>query len=383
MLGYTLDKNHKPNPGNQCWPLHSRTLERQNHSIGGHFPFPLCQEREMSTNGMILPLQGPVVQCPTLVSRGWLMVFVECVPQNELVSVRDHARGGPSHLITQGRNPNQVKIILFIGINTKKSLWGTPRPWSLTLTNSFWGTHSTKTLSQALETSLGHCNSGPGSGWTFPFPSCLEMGGAQNGLIWPLQGRKMPPNLYFLYFYTMFYIFFIFFYIFLYFFYIFTPCFGPLCQNWQLFQHFGSSKRGDSACHNQIGLPRSAKSEGAKRLDCVRLRIWNAARIITFNNTVLYMFIRLRVWNATVIARRQLEIVLFLVATCRLSCLSNPERQGNKDRPHTSKTTKTVRGLDQNRFIPNHQIVLLSPKLSKTTKTVYGLDQNRTILTTK
>ena len=207
----------------------------------------------------------------------------------------------------------------------------------------------------------------PGKGWS---PKWTDLAPPGSG--------NHPKFIFFIFLHDVLY-----FFIFFIFFYIFTPCFGPLCQNWQLFQHFGSSKRGDSACHNQIGLPRSAKSEGAKRLDCVRLRIWNAARIITFNNTVLYMFIRLRVWNATVIARRQLEIVLFLVATCRLSCLSNPERQGNKDRPHTSKTTKTVRGLDQNRFIPNHQIVLLWPKLSKTTKTVYGLDQNRTILTTK
>ena len=63
----------------------------------------------MSTNGMILPFQGPGVQWPTLVSRVWLMVFVECVPQNELVSVRDHGRGGSLRVI-------------FVVLNTKNKV---------------------------------------------------------------------------------------------------------------------------------------------------------------------------------------------------------------------------------------------------------------------
>ena len=45
--------------------------------------------------GNVQPDPGPELQWPRLVSRAWLRVFVECVPQNELVSVRDHGRGVP------------------------------------------------------------------------------------------------------------------------------------------------------------------------------------------------------------------------------------------------------------------------------------------------
>ena len=65
----------------------------------------------MSTNGMILPFQGPGVQWPTLVSRVWLMVFVECVPQHELASVRDHTRGGSLTLNYTASEPKSSKFV--------------------------------------------------------------------------------------------------------------------------------------------------------------------------------------------------------------------------------------------------------------------------------
>ena len=54
---------------------------------------PPVSRREGKGNAQ--PGPCPEVQWPKLVSRVWLMVFVECVPQNELVSVRDHGRGVP------------------------------------------------------------------------------------------------------------------------------------------------------------------------------------------------------------------------------------------------------------------------------------------------
>ena len=82
----------------------------------------------MSTNGMILPFQGPGVQWPTLVSRVWLMVFVECVPQHELASVRDHTRGGSLTLNYTASEPKSSKHDFIFCIQHKKITLRDPPP---------------------------------------------------------------------------------------------------------------------------------------------------------------------------------------------------------------------------------------------------------------
>ena len=71
----------------------------------------------------------------------------------------------------------------------------------------FWRTHGANELSRKRDTKRGPCTSELGSGWTCSVPACLNVGGARLDWFGPIQGLKISPNLYFSFFYNMFYIF--------------------------------------------------------------------------------------------------------------------------------------------------------------------------------